>query len=737
MQNDSKKNLCEVCNMPQDNSKAGNIIDWINICNCNKIEKDKSQSFNLIRCVSCGKRINTSRKGSMTSWIFQIDLCSCKSPLPDVESSIEEDLRLVTNSLDELEKDSKLTLDQSSFPVDRYLPLKLIGYGESGVVYLCKDKQLNKKVAVKQLHFTSDSDLHSFQKEAIITSKLDHTHIVKVQDFGMTKSGIPYMVSEYVNGIALHKLLNAHKKFPPEKSIEIAIQICSGLAHAHEQGILHGDLCPENILLTKGNLSDIDAKLIDFGVARVQDKTKNELAEASQVIGSSFYLAPDKVLGKEWTERSEVYSIGCILFELLTGSPPYKGVSPLNTIQLHANEEIPSLASVSEENWSEELEKTIEKALSKDPDQRYSSIKELKNRLEYIYDNSLFVMETMHEDELLPEPETKSTLNSSSRSDPYLVSVIIFGVLVLVSGSIYLIGNDPLDNKSIEKQYDLIEKNTKGQDPNAPDVRKKSKSYSITKRRLRGDQGLVKALTGRYNFNDKSLLQISKNENIKSYELSTTEVNGSGFQNKSEDNISAIFLNSSKLDDKGLETISKLRSLKWLEINFCKNISSKGMKCLSNLRALKRISIEGIDLTDEDLQALHQLKRLRHLDLNHNSRITNQGISNLLKALPNLVALRISHTGATAKILEDKNFKRLRMLGLIGIDLSDKDLESQNINGVVHLGIGSSKITNSGVKSLSRLKNMRSLNLQYSPLVSKDAISYLRKKLPTCYIFGK
>lgn len=283
----------------------------------------------------------------------------------------------------------ELTLDPAKFPVDRYKAIEVLGMGGSGTVYLCRDRLLNKKVAVKTLHQLTAGELISFQKEARANSKLSHPAILTLIDFGPTECGAPYMVLEFFQGITLAQHLARHGPLSLSRFVQIFDKIASALAHAHSQGIYHRDVKPSNILISKiedwhqgGQDTAPEVRLIDFGIAAVNRDTMKAIVIGEQTLaGTPAYMAPDSFLGRAYDARSEIYGLGCVLFESLTGAAPFAGTSALEILNSHARQPVPTLSEHGGRPFEPALESLISKCLSKEPSARFGSMEELRRAI--------------------------------------------------------------------------------------------------------------------------------------------------------------------------------------------------------------------------------------------------------------------------------------------------------------------------------------------------------------------
>jgi serine/threonine protein kinase len=264
----------------------------------------------------------------------------------------------------------------------KYKVISLLGQGGMGTVYLVQQVFLNKNLALKTLNKVSVTDitLQRFQLEAKAASSLRHPNLVEVHDFGLLDDGQPYLVMDFIQGFSLSDLLKNNGPMSMEDATPIFAQACFGLLAAHEKGIVHRDIKPGNIMLLKNRSYDTDGsvKVVDFGIAKLTSHETGEiqsLTRTGDVFGSPLYMSPEQCSGGLVDHRSDIYSLGCVLFEMLTGTPPYVGQNALSTMRLHESGALASLKEASMgKQFPDALEHIVAKMLSKSPGQRYQNV---------------------------------------------------------------------------------------------------------------------------------------------------------------------------------------------------------------------------------------------------------------------------------------------------------------------------------------------------------------------------
>ncbi|WP_210573391.1 Stk1 family PASTA domain-containing Ser/Thr kinase [Streptomyces sp. GESEQ-4] len=269
----------------------------------------------------------------------------------------------------------------------RYELGQVLGRGGMAEVYLAHDTRLGRTVAVKTLRadLARDPSFQArFRREAQSAASLNHPAIVAVYDTGedyIDNVSIPYIVMEYVDGSTLRELLHSGRKLLPERAMEMTIGILQGLEYAHRNGIVHRDIKPANVMLTRNG----QVKVMDFGIARAMGDSGMTMTQTAAVIGTAQYLSPEQAKGEQVDARSDLYSTGCLLYELLTVRPPFVGDSPVAVAYQHVREE-PQAPSVFDPEITPEMDAIVLKALTKDPDYRYQSADEMRADIEACLD---------------------------------------------------------------------------------------------------------------------------------------------------------------------------------------------------------------------------------------------------------------------------------------------------------------------------------------------------------------
>lgn len=272
----------------------------------------------------------------------------------------------------------------------RYELDQIIGRGGMAEVWRARDIRLSRDVAVKRLRVDLASDptfQERFRREAQAAGRLNHPNIVAVYDTGEeldTKSDVrvPFIVMELVEGVTLRDVLRDGRKILPERALEFTAGVLDALAYSHTSGIIHRDIKPANVMLTPGGA----VKVMDFGIARAVADTSATMTQTAAVIGTAQYLSPEQARGERVDNRSDLYSVGCLMYELLTSQPPFTGDSPVSVAYQHVRE-APVPPSQIDSEITPAMDAIVLKSLAKDPVQRYQDAREMRDDIQRALNN--------------------------------------------------------------------------------------------------------------------------------------------------------------------------------------------------------------------------------------------------------------------------------------------------------------------------------------------------------------
>lgn len=263
----------------------------------------------------------------------------------------------------------------------RYRILSCLGKGGMSVIYKAKDLMLDRIVAVKVLASERVLDPNSMarlQREARSAANLRHPNIVNVYDFEVSQDGHPYLVMEYIDGRTLQDVISREGRLSERRTLDIFIEACQAFEHAHENGIIHRDIKPSNIMLFRHESKE-RVRIVDFGIAKSVSPESicgADITQSGEVFGSPIYMSPEQCNSEELDRRSDIYSLGCVLYECICGVPPFFARTSVETMMKHVKE-APQPMSERVTGVSPCLEEVVARAMQKDPKLRYQSMREL------------------------------------------------------------------------------------------------------------------------------------------------------------------------------------------------------------------------------------------------------------------------------------------------------------------------------------------------------------------------
>jgi len=351
---------------------------------------------------------------------------------------------------------------------DRYELGEILGFGGMSEVHLARDVRLHRDVAVKVLRadLARDPSFYlRFRREAQNAAALNHPAIVAVYDTGEAETAtgpLPYIVMEYVDGVTLRDIVHTDGPMDPRRAIEVIADACQALNFSHQHGTIHRDVKPANIMISKGGA----VKVMDFGIAKALADAGNSVTQTAAVIGTAQYLSPEQARGETVDARSDVYSLGCVLYEILTGEPPFVGDSPVAVAYQHVRED-PVAPSSRHGGISPELDAVVLKALAKNPENRYQTAADMRTDLIRVHsgeapDAPKVLTEAERTSFMAPTPRGRAapTEHIATHRPPsdepdrrasvgrWLIGVAILAILtVVVAVGINTIGANPRDQQ--------------------------------------------------------------------------------------------------------------------------------------------------------------------------------------------------------------------------------------------------------------------------------------------------
>lgn len=614
---------------------------------------------------------------------------------------------------------------------ERYEVISEIGSGGMAVVYKAHDISLNKDVAVKMLRpeLMTGEAMMRFQLEAKTASTLLHPNLIRTLDFGITSDDEPYLVMDYVNGTTLSDLIEERTRLPISFAAGIFVQICDAISLAHTQGVLHRDLKSSNIMLTQKDSPHPKAFVLDFGLAkRVEDPS---LTRAGQLIGSPRYMSPEHARGENLDCRADIYSMGCIMFETLTGMPPITGDTVLDTIMKQTSEAAPSMNEVCPEvEFSQPLESIVATCLDKDPKQRFQSMEELKQSIQALREFRSAQSTTREIKAPIAEPVIDNSppiALAPAFSRRFILGCI--ALLVVVGGIGILVA--PM----VPEIIDAIHPNTDSEVTPVPPHTDLVDSDSILPNTV--NWTLMPWQDGvpwykKFEVEDTDFVDPNSFHKYGYISLWKERASVPRLQFLKKAKLKGLSLYECQdLTDKEVQVASQMDSLEVLLLDKNYRLTDKALQAVFHLKNLKILSLEKNSFSDESFRGIEQLQNLEVLYLMRMENFRGSGFKYIQK-LSNLKKLRTDRTplkpGTIGQIAKLKN---LRMLTVAGCNVSTEDaIELSKLPNLEVLDVANTGLSEEGFAALIKIKTLTHLyvgeNLDENQ-VSKESLEDARK----------
>ena len=564
-----------------------------------------------------------------------------------------------------------------------------------GAVYKARDTRLKRNVAIKIMNRAriSDEQIQRFHREAKAAGGLSHDNLVTVYDFGLNDRSEPYLVMELVEGSTISDCIKKYGRLSYESVIDIAVQIAQGMAYAHENGVIHRDLKSSNIVLTSPLTGERNqVKIIDFGIARLltDEEGGGKLTSTNAIMGSPAYLSPEQAQGGGGDEVSDIYSLGCILFEALTGELPFAGDNFLEVMKQKTTSDPPHFSSVTDAEIPGGLKRIVYRCLKRKPEERYQSMKDLLVDLEMT--EQLILDDTL----ILPPDEARSRVEKA-RSEGRLGTVIAIGATLLVgvlgvATSLYFYLNrsegseyqaaathkatltEPFTDTTKFFQSEEEEKELR-KDPAGDGTFHVKGRGAITDKDialLKGEKVVHLDIQGR-KVTDAAMPVIAS-FSAEVLELQQTDITGKslGLLSKSR-TLKDLRFRYNKVEDKDLISIKNV-PLKCLRVTSCPGITDEGIKIIyRQWPDLEVLHIAGTSVGKEGFVILPRFKKIREMDVSF--ELSGEDGLNSVAKMPALKSLYVARCVITKPMLEKfATMKDLAMVKFVGCGgLEEKD----------------------------------------------------------------
>lgn len=732
------KSVCKICGKPRQSNESGSLTQFISLCGCQSLEPVQEKPIRL--CAVCGKKVGERRPGSFTQYIFQSHNCSCDQPTPEGD---RQSLSLVAPAHGPIfdsgeSEDVEIEVDLNCFPADRYKPLRVLGRGAAAEVYLARDRVLKKLVTVKILHVHNRESLIAFQDEARAISRLDDPNIIEILDFGVTGSppeqdaAVPYMVLENFESITLAEHLAAQGHCSLLESWIIFSQICGGLACAHEQGIFHRDIKPSNILIAGACTDDVRVKIIDFGVVKfseslespdfLRDRGTGKEEQGKTLAGTPVYMSPDQLNGYPYDERSEIYSVGCVLFEALVGFPPFQAETAIETLSMHVHRPVPKLNEIQSHTiYPDSIQKIVDSCLAKDPGDRLQSMNDLICAFEICFEENSSLIDIGSED------TATKRVDLPGKGSIYIALVSALVVIPLLSFA--LINLLPPQEESLRKTQTSAQKR-----PLVSDSSEREGEELLSPRLLPlGKNNQMQRYFAAGDWSDEDLKMVRNIRRIKGLNLSGKQISGSGLIYLKGLELTGIDLSKTPVQDRYLINLAEIKSLR--KINLSQTaIGNSGVEALISLPSLVYLNLRFTRVDNDVCESLGRCPTLSVLDLRDLANFDGSKFKKL-SSLKHIFWIVLNDTAISEEGFKQlgtlRNIKNLTVERCGVSDLALDELKNLNCDS---LDLTGNPVSYEGLKKLKSMKGLKRLLIADCNALTNDDVNRLKEDLPSCKI---
>lgn len=599
----------------------------------------------------------------------------------------------------------------------RYKVLSTIGEGGVGQVLKCHDNVLKNVVAVKMLHaHASGYEMARFHREAKATAKLEHPNIVKILDFGQTTQGRPFLVMEYVDGKSLADIILEEGPIEVERSLPIFRQVCLGLQYAHENGVLHRDIKPSNVILRENGKEPV-VKICDFGIAKFQSDDQS-ISHQGAAIGSPPYISPEGVRdGAHVDARSDVYSMGCLIFETLTGKVPFSGDTVVSLMMARLETPAPKLGDKSLRDFPEEVEELVAVSLSLKPEDRYQNMFEMAEAVTYLE------RDLARPAPPPPEPQHGYPIRFRRRRLRFSPRLLLVSALLIAFGGVIV-------TRIAQQEVRISALESLGGKKVDPTLSHEDLEAGQTITRLKDDGRYWTSIFGICT--DEQLLKIPHRERVTNLKMVADDLTSENIKTLLDMPLRGVDFKDSQVNDRTLQTLGQIQSLDYLKLERAKGVSTAGITYLQNCPRLHVLDLRGTSITDDTIPAIAGIKPLRKLDLEFCIEIEGNN-AEVLGKLTELHELKLSASGfKPTNLAKLQSLKSLKTLIFHSAKITDKDLDALVAMNLSNLEIGNTLISDAGLIKLAQMKTLNELNIHICKRITDAGIANFRKLAPKC-----
>jgi serine/threonine protein kinase len=623
---------------------------------------------------------------------------------------------------------------------ERYRVQSLVGYGGMGMVYKVEQIFLGKELALKILHGRSATDVtvRRFQHEARAAFGIDHPNLISVHDFGLLDQRVPFLVMDYVRGQSLAHLVEKCGTLTVDEAVPIFLRICFGLGYAHERGVIHRDMKPSNIMLVDGMSASDEGrvKIVDFGIAKFTQLEASEiqaLTRTGEVFGSPLYMSPEQCSGSPVDQRADIYSLGCVFFEVLTGTTPFVGANALSTMMQHMGETPPSLKEASMgKDFPPVLEQIIAKMLAKRAKERYQNLGQVAVDLaavERTLADPVLLANTVLVDQQpkqnkqvkqINQPGVENGMVSVSRPFLYLMTALVVAISASASSLITVHLNakkaddQPLAAPVAAKKrtypdlklihVDEAKQFVKTLENKSP---KPEEAKDTILKLLKVEEKSGKMQMRFIFVSELALRAIARTKWIRHLDMTGCDIDNPNLIMLTRlPQLKHVTFTSSELDDIGAAAISKCTTINDISASWCERLTDKAIPYFTIMPSLKKLEISGTTLTPLSIRFLADDERLQYLDLRAVTGVDDESFAPMVDS--KLLFLNVESTHIEDKAA--KYFSKMRNL--------------------LSIAVGGTNMSARGIEALLENKKLRTIMYTLTPYLQRQDIQLLKMKHP-------
>lgn len=616
--------------------------------------------------------------------------------------------------------------------LERYKLLEPIGEGGMSVIYKARHLLMDKMVAIKLLHARlggSQTSVKRFQMEAKAASLLNHPNIIAVHDFGVMPNGTAFLVMDYEPGESLAAYISSHGPLSPQQSLPLFKALADALDHAHQQGVLHRDLKPSNIMIVQSASGELTGKIVDFGIAKVLDPqpqtesgAKPQLTATGEVFGSPSYMSPEQCQGADLDNRSDIYSLGCLMYEALSGSPPFGGANTLEILFKQINQDVAPLVMPGNPRLETGLNTILKRCLAKDRDGRYAVARDIASDIAKLEQGGALADAAGSRQ---PGQQQPGLLRALKQPRTQITALLIVVAVALLN----VFAFKPAQQPAHELHAPPVA--VQNIDPNLRPPEDKPDGQAVA---FPQQQFGVDRLDRR--FTDADALAIfTPQRDYRRIDLSHTSITDISLKAlEPYSHLTFLALDNTAVTDKGLTALKSIPSLEYLSLMNNEHIDSGGLASLSDLRGLKCLHLNrSPNIGDGGMKHLANLNKLTKIGLSY-TRIGNEGMIYVLKTHPNLEHFSAgSPRVGDAAVIGMPVMSSLRSLRLQQSAITDKSLQiiADKCPKLTSLNIQETAVSYDGLKSLLlKLPDLKQLICKDCPNLSPEQLDLLKQVKP-------